>query len=47
MSEKQRTALKAMSAIAALLAAGGLWEGDERSLEAALKVTQSIVDGKS
>ncbi len=47
MNERQRVALKAMSTIADLLSRPGLWDGDKRTLEAALKVTQSIADGKS
>ncbi len=47
MNERQRTALKAMSALAELLAKPGLWADDERTLQSALRVTQSIADGKS
>ncbi len=47
MNERQRIALKAMAALAELLAKPGLWASDERALQMALKVTQSIADGKS
>lgn len=47
MTERQRIALKAMAALAELLAKPGLYDADERTLKSALKVTQSIADGRS
>lgn len=46
MNERQRIALKAVTALAELLSRGGLYESTERSLKAALNTAQGIVDGK-